>query len=82
MRRAAISIPSNIAEGAARDSAKEFSYFLSNAQGSAGEIETQILIAQKLGYLSLAQQTILRRRIDDVSRMIIGLQRSVRRQAK
>ncbi len=52
IRRAAVSIPANIAEGAARDSKKEFAHFLSNAQGSAGELETELLIAQKLGYLA------------------------------
>jgi four helix bundle protein len=51
IRRAAVSIPANIAEGAARDSQKEFAHFLSNAQGSATELETEWLIAHKLGYL-------------------------------
>ena len=46
IRRAAVSIPANIAEGAARDSKKEFVYFLSNAQGSASELETELLIAK------------------------------------
>ena len=45
IRRAAVSIPANIAEGAARDSTKEFAHFVSNAQGSASELETELLIA-------------------------------------
>ena len=51
MRRSVISIPSNIAEGQQRDSAKEFAYFLSIAKGSAGELRAQLLICERLGYL-------------------------------
>jgi len=52
MRRSAISIPSNIAEGSARSSKKEFSHFLSIAQGSLAELETQIIISKELDYVS------------------------------
>ena len=51
MRRAAVSIPSNIAEGAARKNPKEFVQFLYIALGSLAEVETQLLISQKLGYV-------------------------------
>lgn len=50
MRRAAISIPSNIAEGQARNSSKEFRNFLSVAKGSAAELETQLLLCVEIGY--------------------------------
>ena len=52
MRRAAISIPSNIAEGQVRNSSKEFVNFLSNARGSNAELQTQFLVCRKLGYLT------------------------------
>src|SRR5258708_1498266 len=52
LRRAAVSVPSNIAEGQGRDSTKEFLHHLSIAHGSLCEVETQLLIAQRLEYLS------------------------------
>ena len=51
MRRAAVSVPSNIAEGAARNSDKEFVRFLNISLGSLAELDTQVIISQKLGYI-------------------------------
>ena len=79
IRRAAVSIPANIAEGAARDSQKEFTHFLSNAQGSASELETELLIAQRLGYLDATGYAVMRDEIDSVGRMIFGLSQSIKR---
>jgi len=81
VRRAAVSVPTNIAEGAARRSSKEFAYFLSNAQGSASDAETELLIAHRLGYLSGAQFSALRSSHDDIGRMLGGLIRQVRNRA-
>ena len=77
VRRAAVSVPANIAEGAARRSPKEFAYFISNAQGSASELETELLIAHRLGYLRQSTYLELRNTLDHIGRMLIGLYRSV-----
>ena len=79
LRRAAVSIPANIAEGAGRKSPKEFSYFLSNAQGSASEVETELLIAHRLGFLPTERYSALRSSIDEIGRMITGLSQHLRR---
>ena len=78
LRRAAVSVPANVAEGAARTSNKEFAYFLSNAQGSASEVETELLIAHRLNYLTEANYLSLRAMQDDLGKMLIGLTRHVR----
>lgn len=78
LRRAAISIPSNIAEGAGRQTKKEFIQFLHIAQGSASEIDTQLEIAFRLGYLDDAEKMKLDMQISNIGKMITGLQRSIK----
>ena len=78
IRRAAVSVPANIAEGAGRESDKEFLYFLSNAQGSASELATEILIARELGYLSLRDYEEANDELGHIGRMIVGLSRKVK----
>lgn len=77
IRRSAISIPSNIAEGAARISKREFIQFLSIAQGSISELETQLIISSNLGYLRDEELHLLEE-LDEISRMVIGLMRHLK----
>jgi four helix bundle protein len=79
MRRAAISVASNIAEGAARAGSKEFVQFLYISLGSASELDTQIEIAKKIGLGNVADIETLQLKVNGVSRMLQGLIRSVRR---
>jgi len=78
LRRAAVSVPSNIAEGQARFSPKEFHHFLSHARGSLVEIETQLTIAQNLDYLSpdLAQPVL--DKAAELGRVLNGLIASIK----
>lgn len=71
MRRAAISAPSNIAEGAARTGIKEFLGFLSISRGSLSELETQILIAKDVGYLN--EEVNILKRVDKMFGLFGGL---------
>ncbi|MBT0653778.1 four helix bundle protein [Geomobilimonas luticola] len=76
VRRAAVSIPSNIAEGASRQTEKEFVQFLYIALASAAELETQIIIANNLGYLIDSDSML--NRIMSVRKMLNGLIRHYR----
>ncbi|MCA1815864.1 MAG: four helix bundle protein, partial [Acidobacteria bacterium] len=79
VRRAAVSVPANIAEGAARRTAKEFIHFLSIAQGSTSEVETELLIAFRLGFLNERVYKDLCLSLDEIGRMISGLTQSLKR---
>ena len=73
MRRAAVSIPSNISEGQSRKNNKEFLQFLYVAKGSKSELETQVLICEKIGYLTNEQTSPLLDRLSEISKMISSL---------
>lgn len=73
IRRASVSIAANIAEGAGRKSDKEFLNFLSMSQGSASEVETELLIAFRLGYIADEPFQSLMLKMDEIGRMITGL---------
>jgi four helix bundle protein len=77
LRRAAVSIPSNIAEGQGRLSEREFRYFLGQARGSLMEVETQLQISQNLGYLESTQTTALLKVCAEVGRILNGLLASI-----
>ncbi len=77
MRRAAISIPCNIAEGAARKSKKEFRNFLSMAQGSLSELDTQFDLSVLLGYFQEKDLGELQSRFIRIDKMLTGLRRSL-----
>ena len=79
MRRASVSIPSNIAEGAARTGTKEFLQFLSVSRGSLSELETQIFIAKDLDYIKDEGEII--KQIDKLFGLIGGLMNSLRKRS-
>ena len=82
MRRAAISVPSNIAEGAARLGAKEFLHFLGIARGSLSEIDTQLVIAGELGYVADVAETVgMEEQINNTFGLLNGLINSLKRAA-
>ena len=73
MRRAAVSIPSNIAEGQQRQTTKEFKYFLSIAKSSCSELTTQLLICQRINYLTNSQAQYALSLADEIGRMLTVL---------
>ena len=78
MRRAAVSVPSNIAEGAGRGATKEFIQFLKIANGSMTELDTQLEIALKIGYITPAQKNKMDNDIESISAKLAGLLRNLR----
>ncbi|PNS37000.1 four helix bundle protein [Mesotoga sp. B105.6.4] len=78
IRRAVVSVPSNIAEGKGRSSAKDFINFLSVARGSLYELATQLYIATEIGHLSEQDFSSLSNRIEDLSHKIIAMTKYLR----
>ena len=72
LRRAAVSIPANIAEGAARIFPKETLHFLSNSQGSASEVSTELLIAFRLGFITEPRYLELSEDCEELGKMMTG----------
>jgi carbamoyl-phosphate synthase large subunit len=77
MRRAAVSVPSNIAEGQARHGTKEFLRFLSHAEGSLAELETQLLLSTQLEFANDADVAPALREVDELQKMVIALKRKL-----
>jgi four helix bundle protein len=77
IRRSAISIPSNIAEGQSRNSSKEFKQFLSISLGSAAELETQLIIAKEIDYLTMEQLNSLLKTLERIMKMLKKLSLSL-----
>lgn len=78
LRRACVSIPSNIAEGSSRNSNKDFGRFLEIAIGSAYEIETQLLIASDLGFLEIEIQEKLTNQLEEIIKMLSRFKSSLK----
>ena len=81
VRRAVVSVVSNIAEGQGRNSRGEFLQFLGHAKGSLLEVETQILVAERLKYLTAEKVVELMKQIERVSRLLNGLMQSLKGKA-
>src|ERR1035441_10287059 len=73
LRRCAVSVPSNIAEGQGRATKGEFIQFLSHARGSLFALETQLVVAGKLGYIDLDRQQTLGSQTEEIARILNGL---------
>ena len=77
MNRCAVSIPSNISEGSARASKKEFVHFLNISLGSCFELETQLYLALSFGYLGIEKFNNVEQRIINIQKMISGFRKSI-----
>lgn len=79
IRRCAISIPFNIAEGAGRDSSKDFNRFLSISLGSSFELETQLIISKELEFFNMENFNSIEKDLIEIQKMIRGLQKSLKK---
>jgi four helix bundle protein len=77
LRRAAVSVPSNIADGQARQSTKEFLQFISHAEGSLAELETQLLLSVDLAFVQKNEISAALQEIDELQKMLSGLRRKL-----
>ena len=77
LQRSVVSVPSNIAEGQARNSSREFGHFLGIARGSLAEAETQIMLAQRFGYLTAEKINPVLEKAEEIGKMLKGLQKSI-----
>jgi four helix bundle protein len=77
LRRAAVSVPSNIAEGQARSGTREFLQFLSHASGSLAELETQVLLSVDLGYCGALDVSSISREIAELQKMLAAIRRKL-----
>jgi four helix bundle protein len=77
LRRAAVSVPSNIAEGHARTTRGEYKHFLSIARGSVVEVEVQLTVAEQLGYVQSPAIASALDQCDAISRMLTNLKRAL-----
>jgi four helix bundle protein len=79
MRRAAVSIPSNLAEGQARHTSGEFVQFISHAEGSAAELDTQLILSIELAFCKKANAIPIYELIEEIRRMLNALRRAISR---
>jgi four helix bundle protein len=77
MRRAAVSVPSNIAEGQARHGTREFLQFLSHASGSLAELETQLLLSVDLGFCVPSDVSLIAKQIAELQKMLAAIRRKL-----
>ena len=78
INRAVVSISSNIAEGAGRNTNKDFAHFLDIAIGSSFEIESQLMIAKDLGFITENDLTEILRQLNEIQKMLVGFQKTLR----
>jgi four helix bundle protein len=81
LRRAAVAVPSNIAEGQGRTTTRDFLNFLSIANGSLKEVETHVLLAERLAYIPHAVAQLLLSLTDEVGRLLHGLMAALRKKS-
>jgi four helix bundle protein len=79
IQRAAVSIPANVAEGHGRSTTREYLRFLSIARGSLAELETELLLAKRIGFVDPLETAAVLEELDEISRMLRGLQNAIKR---